>query len=493
MKKLFTHLQLALVGLVVVLASSCKNEKLADVVTVQNYGKVSMSLDTKIEIGSGSNYTLTGADLSIPFTITFSNPTTTAFTVDLTTNVDTVAKLITAGTLPAGTVAFTQGSAAVLPQLNIPAGVKTFTTNIVVSRSVMEVNFGKNLAAVIKVAAAGKGNSVATGKGALILVVKTGELLDPASVHEVAYGVTAANNVINVASIPGSYVISSQTITISVPVVLQGDPGAEFTIESVSAPDSVTKYINNGRLANSVLYADNKISYEKSVKILSGTNVAVFSFTTKINTLLAVQPAGNAQTIKMPTLAFTLKNPAKYKTTEKANKTVYFVINPNFFRPYYGTPFVIKGGIGDVSDPIYAAYYDFGGEGVAYHDNGTKDGDGGWRLPDFVDVSADYTPRSAVGWTSDTEYLTFSVNVEQAGVYEMNLLVGSNNGDGRITAYMDGVSLNATPIVVINTGSYGNQQPVRTNVTLTSGYHIFKVYWNRGAHDYRGAIFTRKS
>jgi hypothetical protein len=492
MKKLINNLQVTFLGLAVIVASSCKNEKLAEVVGNQNFQKVSASVEPKIEIGKNSTYTLTGANLTIPFTINFSNATTSAFTVDLAANVDTVAKLITDGVLPAGTVAFPNGGAAVVSQLNIPAGVKTFTTEVVVSRSTLEVLYGKNLAAAITIKSVGKGNTVTTGKTAMVLLVKTAELIQESSVHELYFG-TGNSNIVDVAATPSNYSLNSQNITISVPVVLQGDPGAELTVDAAFAQDSVTKYINSGLLSNSQTYAENKISYPSQVKIIAGTNTAIFSFTTKINTLLAVQPSAGAATVKYPTVAFTLKNPSKYKVSAKPAKTVYLVINPNFFRPYYGTPFVIKGAIGAVSDPIYAAYYDFGGEGVAYHDNNTKDGDGNWRLPDYVDVAGDYSPRSAVGWTSDGEWLTYSVNVGEDGVYEMSLLLGSNNGDGRVSTYMDNVLLNPNQIAVINTGSYGNQQPVRTNVTLTKGYHVFKVFWNRGAHDYRGAIFTRKS
>ncbi|MFD2148544.1 hypothetical protein [Mucilaginibacter antarcticus] len=497
MKKIFTNVQLGLLGLIATLAVSCKNEKLTDVVNPINASnaKVSVSVDSKIDIVKGGNFTLNGAELSVPLTITFSNPTSAAFTVDLSTNVDTVAKLITAGTLPAGTVAFPVGAAAVLPQINIPSGVKTFTTNIIVSRSTMEVLYGKTLAAVIKLGVIGKGNTVATGKSTTILTVKTGELLDAASVHELYFGTpTSTTNIINAVASPSNYTLSSQNITFNVPVTLQGDPGAELTVDAVFSQDSVTKYINSGLLATSQTYDASKISFSPSVKIIAGSSTAVFTFSTNIKTLLAVQPAAGAATIKYPTVAFTLKNPTKYKTTEKASKTVYVVMDPNFFRPYYGTPFVIKGAIGVESAPIYAAYYDLGGEGIGYHENDVnKDGDGNWRLPDLVDVPGEYSPRSSVGWIGTGEYLTWSVNVEADGVYDMNLLLGSNNTNGRVTAFLDNVLLTPTQIAVTNTGAYGNQLPHRTDVTLTKGYHIFKLFMNNGNHDYRGAIFTRKS
>lgn len=494
MKKIFSHVQLTVLGLIVILGVSCKNEKLADVVANQTFGKVTVSANPKIDVVKGSTYTLTGADLTIPYTINFSAPTTTAFTVSLSTNVDTVANLVTAGTLPVGTVAFPVGGAAVLRQIEIPAGVTTFTTNIIVSRSAMEVFYGQTLAAVIKIGTIGKNNTVAAGKNATILTVKTGDLLDATAVHEIYFGpATSTSNVLNVIASPANYTTTTQNVTISVPVTLQGDPGAELTVDAVFAQDSVTKYINSGRLSTSQTYAQNAISFDPKIKILAGTNTAVFTFTTKINTLLAVQPGAGAPTLKYPTVAFTLKNPTQYKVSEKQSKTYYFVIDPNFYRPYYGTPFLVKGTVGVESDPIFAAYYDLGGQGVAYGDNNSKEGDGNWRLPDYVDVAGDYSPRSAVGWVGDNEYLTWSVNVEEDGVYDMNLLLGSSNTNGRVTAFLDNVLLTPTQISVRNTGAYGNQLPHRVDVNLKKGYHIFKVFMNRGSHDFRGTIFTRKS
>jgi hypothetical protein len=493
MKKIFSHVQLAIFGLIGTLAVvSCKNEKIAEVVNPANNAKVTVSAAAKIEVGNGTNnYSLTGADMTVPFTVTFSSATTSAFTLDLSTNVDTVASLVTAGTLPAGTVAFPVGGAAVLPQITIPSGVKTFTTNIVVSRSAMEILFGKTVAAVLKVGAVGKGNTVDAGKRTTILVVKTGEILDANALRETSFGV-GASNIINVVSTPGSYTLGSQDITFTVPVVLQGEPGAEYTVDPVFSADSVTKYLST-KLPNSEVYPVSKISYETKLRILAGTNRAEFTFTTKLNTLLAAQPAPGASSVKMPTVAFTLKNPSKYRITDKASNTVYFVIDPNFFRPYYGTPFVIKGAIGAVSDPIYLAYYDFGGQGVAYNDNNTKDGDGSWRLPDFVDVHPDYSPRSVVGWCANGEWLTYSVDIQEDGVYEMNILIGASSTSGRISAYMDNEKITPTQIIPINTGSNGNQLPNRSNVTLKKGRKIFKLVWDIANFDNRGVIFTRKS
>jgi hypothetical protein len=102
------------------------------------------------------------------------------------------------------------------------------------------------------------------------------------------------------------------------------------------------------------------------------------------------------------------------------------------------------------------AYYDLGGEGIAYHDtDATNHGSGGlnpadgtylneFRMKEGVDIS--YTkfhdgidnnpydmalpPKNQlyVGWTAPGEWFNLTVAVEHAGVYAIDLLYTSNRG-----------------------------------------------------------------
>src|SRR6185312_8223776 len=119
MKRIFTPLRMAFIGLIAICTASCQQEKLSDVVKTQSFAGVSASLPARMDITSASagKYTLTGAELTVPATITFSSATTAAFTINLKTNTDTVANLVTSGVLAPGTVAFTTGAAAVVPQI----------------------------------------------------------------------------------------------------------------------------------------------------------------------------------------------------------------------------------------------------------------------------------------------------------------------------------------------------------------------------------------
>lgn len=505
--KTFIHFKVCLLAATVMLAVSCKREKLGEVVTTPNYTNVSASVDNKLEIGTGSTYTLTGADLTIPATITFSEATSRAFTVNLSTNVDTVAKLITAGTLPAATtVAFPSGAATTINQVVVPAGVKSVSFNIIVSRSAMELSYGKNMAAVFKISGATKSNTIAAGKGALILVVKTGEVLAANSIHQIAFA--SPNKVINVTADPSNYYINSTFIQVNIPIALQGTPGASFTVNAALAPDTVTKYINSGLLPTSVAYNSANVGIINPVVTFeAGGSTAILSFQTKMNTLLAQQPAAGQPSDKYPTVALTISSPSKYSILGSKN-TIIAVIDPNFFRPFLGKPYLVKGTVGVASDMLLAANYDFGGEGVAYHDNNSKDGDGSWRAPDFVDVVGDYTPRSVVGWTGGGEWLTWSIFVEQSGNYKVDTWMGASNTNGRWQVFIDNVSISGNNQMGVNTatgGNNNNQQPFTYSdnaskfytagnvipVPLTAGYHIVKLLENNASYDIRGIVFTR--
>lgn len=489
MKRIITQLQLGLVAGVALFASSCKTEKLGEVLAKETYPAVSLSLDNKLEIKQGSVFTVSGSDVTVPITLNFSAPTSRAFTVNLTADVDTVAKLITAGTLPATTVAFPSGAVGVVQTANVPVGVTKFTFNAIINRSAVEKNYGKDMAVVVKVTNPAKGNTIVAGKGSLIMVVKSTDILKADEIHDIAF----VNADVAIPTV-GMYEVGSENITINVPITLSGSAGPEFTLTATVSPDSVTKRINNGTLTKSVLYAGNKISFTTpSIKFQAGSKTAMLSFTTKINALLAVQPAAGVETVDMPVIAFTLSNPTQFQLGAK--RTVYVKMNPNFFRPYNGyIPFVIKKDIGVESPTIWASNYDFGGQGVAYNDDNSKSGDGGFRAPDNVDVSGDASPRTVVGWTSNNEWLTYTVDIEEAGTYDMTLFLGSDNDRGRINVFLDNVKLNTDEIKGLNTGSYGNQKPQTVSgIKLPKGRHILKAFWVVGSHDFRGFVFKRTS
>jgi hypothetical protein len=145
--------------------------------------------------------------------------------------------------------------------------------------------------------------------------------------------------------------------------------------------------------------------------------------------------------------------------------------------PYSGVPFhdsVYNGGPQSIPGRVQCAYYDLGGEGVAFHTkdkrnqgsgelnpaNGTylnefrKDeavGTSYTKFHDTIDNSRfDLVPPPKdmlyVGWTSAGEWLRITINVVRAGTYTVDLFYTSNRG-GDISLDLNGRPL--TPAISV--------------------------------------------
>jgi hypothetical protein len=140
---------------------------------------------------------------------------------------------------------------------------------------------------------------------------------------------------------------------------------------------------------------------------------------------------------------------------------------------YSGTPFadnVRPTAPQQVPGTVFCAYYDRGGEGVAYHDSDAKNNGSGvlnppdgtylheFRMNEGVDISytktredSDVSPYNKVrpgtdllyvGWTEPGEWFNITVDVTQAGRYTFDLLYASNRG-GSISLDRNGRALTA--------------------------------------------------
>jgi len=154
---------------------------------------------------------------------------------------------------------------------------------------------------------------------------------------------------------------------------------------------------------------------------------------------------------------------------------------------YAGKPFedsVYHGGPQHIPGRVMCAYYDLGGEGVAYHDSDAKNnGSGGlnpadgtylnqFRMNEGVDTSytkfhdeIDNNPYNLVlppenllyvGWVEAGEWFNMTVRVERSGVYTADLLYTSSGG-GDISFNLNGNNLTG-PIAIAPT--YNAADPV---------------------------------
>jgi len=150
----------------------------------------------------------------------------------------------------------------------------------------------------------------------------------------------------------------------------------------------------------------------------------------------------------------------------------------DFFKNYKGIPYEdsrYHGGAQKIPGKVECAFYDRGGEGVAYHDSDSKNSGSGalnpadgsylneFRKNEGVDTSytkfhdeIDNSPYETlqppenqlyVGWTEPGEWFNLTVQVAHAGIYTADLLYTSNRG-GSISLDVNGSP--ATPALAIH-------------------------------------------
>jgi hypothetical protein len=152
----------------------------------------------------------------------------------------------------------------------------------------------------------------------------------------------------------------------------------------------------------------------------------------------------------------------------------------NFRDDYKGTPYQdshYQKGAQQIPGRIECAYYDLGGERIAYHDTDAKNNGSGnlnpadgtylneFRIDEGVDTSytkfhdqIDDNPYNLVkppenqlyvGWTEPGEWFNITVQVAQQGVYSADLLYTSNRG-GAISMDVNGQDASG-PIAIVST------------------------------------------
>jgi len=182
---------------------------------------------------------------------------------------------------------------------------------------------------------------------------------------------------------------------------------------------------------------------------------------------------------------------------------------------YAGKPFqdsAYTAGAQVIPGRIECAYYDLGGEGVAYHDtDAINHGSGelnlkvdhhrphaapyvwGFRAAEGVDISyakdfADFnhtnfvapaTNQLYIGWTADGEWCNYTVNVKQAGTYKVIALYGNAANVVKFSVNQQPASECKLPLA---TGSMHiwNKAEIGTIRFAEPGRQLLSFYYNKG-------------
>ncbi|MDR1859356.1 MAG: Ig-like domain-containing protein [Bacteroidales bacterium] len=135
--------------------------------------------------------------------------------------------------------------------------------------------------------------------------------------------------------------------------------------------------------------------------------------------------------------------------------------------------------------------FDMGGEGIAFHDtNSNNDGGVKYRAnygdPNggSVDIGGDY----AIGWTNNGEWWIYTLQVEDAGYYKVEM-ESSNNSATSFNFEFDAVVY--PEYISRATGGWAAWTWMEYyNVYLTEGKHWMKIVYNSGGSNLRTLRFT---
>jgi len=145
--------------------------------------------------------------------------------------------------------------------------------------------------------------------------------------------------------------------------------------------------------------------------------------------------------------------------------------------PYSGTPLAIPG---IIEAGHYDAFQGGNGQNISYFDS-SHDNQGDFRTTEFVDAVTVNGEGETVGWITAGEWLEYTVNVQTAGCYTLEMRYASDNSNGGGPIYFkvddqkvsDDISFNST-------GGWNTWSTKTANITLQQGVQILRLEVSNG-------------
>lgn len=158
--------------------------------------------------------------------------------------------------------------------------------------------------------------------------------------------------------------------------------------------------------------------------------------------------------------------------------------------PYGGMPVVIPG---TVEAGKYDAFEGGRGQDISYYDV-TAWNEGGYRPTEYVDAGFQTAEGATVGWIEPGEWLEYTIDVQQTGIYRADIRYASGitGGGGPFYFELDGERISG-PVTVNYTGSEWNVWATKTvnNINLKQGRNVLRVAVEKGGFNLGKMSFTR--
>ena len=158
-------------------------------------------------------------------------------------------------------------------------------------------------------------------------------------------------------------------------------------------------------------------------------------------------------------------------------------------KPYSGNPIAIPG----VLQPSEFDFFEGGnGQNITYYD-ATIHNEGDARPNEYVDVKKDGTEGNTIGWISSGEWLSYTVNVQQEGLYKADIRVSSGNtsGGGPLFFVMDDDTISSL-ISVGHTNGWSTWKTISASkIRLKKGVQHLKIVFANGEFNLGKIEFVR--
>ena len=153
-------------------------------------------------------------------------------------------------------------------------------------------------------------------------------------------------------------------------------------------------------------------------------------------------------------------------------------MNPTYSSPWNSDAFFIPGIIG-------LEQFNRGGNKVAYLDFSNENYGGQYRPAEAVDIANSEEGGMKVGWTDTNEWMLYSVDIAEAGSYNMILRYGSPNANGRVHLELDGSIILGSSLIVPSSGAFSTFRDVSATIQLPAGKHLLKLFFDFANYDLR--------
>lgn len=161
---------------------------------------------------------------------------------------------------------------------------------------------------------------------------------------------------------------------------------------------------------------------------------------------------------------------------EEAKVTHHLFPHGQWPYPSPDAPHVIPGS-------IKATDYDYGGQGVAYHDVNANNQGAGPRQNEGVDTEYADNGVPNIGWIENGEWVEYTVKVETAGVYSASIRTASAGNPDHLTILMNG-EVKFGPVKVNSTGAWNSFKTLELGqARLEEGEYVMRYNFNKGGYN----------